>query len=290
MAKLDLERPLAADQALLHIATGTSRFVRTVGRRSQLQMAREWLAQGLDDLVPARSKANRDRLLLLRQAIVEVLGAGDGYELVGWAWIWFAKSACSGAIHPACAENWTAFLAERSSGTQRVAVIGPTDDSKPNGLRPRYELEKLVSGVFDLKLAMALGSHGQLTRPDSKSKSKVEWRSTGLEPEIRLALAKLARSRPDLLADGSPVKPYRSDRLDRFDLFVALCKVHEPLSEVQYSGATLLKCLQSLVATRRGRRLSSHPFEAPAAASLQDYVALTRSDKDWLSRVFFRRR
>ncbi|MBN8505522.1 MAG: hypothetical protein J0L58_13715 [Burkholderiales bacterium] len=290
MTRLDLALPLAADQALLHIATGTSRFVRSVRGRSQLQMARDWLALGGDGVVPTRNKANRDRLTLLRQAMSDQLGGIDGYELAGWAWFWLAKSSCPSAIHPACDENWGKFLAERSSSTQRATVTGPIDAKNPGVPRQRYELENLVRGKFDLARAMLLGNRGQLTPPQVRRQARVEWRSTGLEPEIRLALQKLAKSRPDVLTDGSLGKPYRCEVLDRFDLFVALCKVHAPLEDSRYSGATLLKCLQTLVATRRGRRPSSHPFEAPLAKALLGYVAAAKSDQDWLNRVYFPRR
>lgn len=290
MAKLNLEHPLSPDQALLHIATGTSKFVGAVDGRPKLTATREWLAEDADAPAPSTNARNRDRLKQLRAALDKVLEGGDGYNLKGWVWLWFAKSSCPAAVHPACARNWSSFLTERSAGSQGAAVVVSPEAAKKNELRQRYDLEKLANNEFDLALALLLGRLGKVTPILPASQPVAAWRSTGLEPEMRLALEKLARSRPDLLADADLGKPYRCDRLDRFDLFVALCKAHRRMADVRYSGVTLLKCLQTLVATRRGRRPSSHPFEAPNADGLFRYVKKVASHKEWLSSVYFRRR
>lgn len=288
MARLNLSQPLSSDQAALHIAAGKTRFVGAVGKRSQLNMARIWLDEGSDDLVPADDEETRVRLSQLRQAICVELGGPDGLELKGWAWVWFAKQKCATSVHPRCEENWDAFISERSSDGRPAALRVPPFAAAERQLKERYVLAELVTQQFNMELAFALCEHGRISAKRKVEPRLTKWRSTGLEPAIGQALEKLLGKRPDLIARSHGARKFETSRLDRFDLYVALCKVCPALAGQRYSGATILKCLATLVACRRGRRPNAHPFNAGEAADLNEYVSKALGDSDWAHHFGFR--
>lgn len=290
LARLDLSKPLSSDQAVLHIAAGRARFVGAVNGRSQLQMARDWLIEGSDELVPAVDAETKARLTLLREAICKAFGEPDGLELKGWAWVWFAKQRRAASVHPNCDENWEAFLRERSSDGRPAAIRVRSGVPADRGLKAQYVLARLVAQRFDMKLALDLGKWGRVTAQRKIAPRVATWRSTGLEPDVELALEKLLRKRPDLITRSDGPRKYVTVALDRFDLYVVLCRVYPALSGQRYSGATILKCLATLVACRRGRRPNAHPFKALDAVDLQHYAVQALEDGDWARYFGFRRR
>lgn len=287
MARLDLAHPLTADQALLHVATGSTRFVRSVGGSSQLAMARAWLAGGDDALLPSDLPRERNRLVRLRDALALALDSLDETQLPGWGWVWLAKDRAPDAIHPICEANWQAFVAERTSD-QPAAVLLPEDVAARSRMDTMYPLLQLVERPFDFATAINLARWGDVS-PKVPPRT-ISWRSTGLEPEVQRALDALAKARPGLLSRSKKGKAYRSDELDRFDLYVALCRVHPALSATRYSAATILRCLTTLVACRRGRRPSAHPYHAPQTDALEVYAEDALRDEDWLRYFGFRPR
>lgn len=289
VVRLNLGQPLSSDQAALHIAAGKSRFVGAVRTRSQLNMARIWLDEGSDDLVPAVDEETKVRLRKLRQAICAEFGEPDGLELRGWAWVWFAKRQCESSIHPRCEENWNAFLTERASDGRPAALTVPPFAVTERGLKERYVLAELVTQPFKMKLALDLGEYGRITAKRNVAPRLTKWRSTGLEPVIAQALEKLLGKRPDLISRSNGPRKFETPTLDRFDLYVALCKVYPGLRGQRYSGATILKCLATLVACRRGRRPNSHPCKAVDEVKLERYAVKALADSDWAHYFGFRR-
>jgi len=288
VARLDLTRPLTPDQALLHIATGNTRFVKGVRGKSQLGMAREWLSSGDDLHLPSNAPADRKRLVELRGAMSRALGDLDELELPGWAWVWLAKDRAPDSIHPTCETNWREFVTERSSVGSPATLALPGKVAAKEGMDSAHELRSLVDEPFDFGMAIKLAKWGEVS--PKAERPAAQWRSTGLEPDVQRALAALARTRPQLLWHTREGKPYRSDTLDRFDLYVALCRVHPVLLATRYSATTILKCLTTLVACKRGRRPSAHPYVAPQPEGLGTYANEALCDDDWLRYFGFRSR
>ncbi|MBL0089767.1 MAG: hypothetical protein IPP44_25040 [Ideonella sp.] len=280
MLELNLSRPLTTDQALIHIATGTCGFVRAMNGQSQLRRAREWLESGDPGLIPSPRSVDRERLRLLREAMRSHLSDLDGLEFSGVVWIWFAMQCAPDTIAPECKSNWQAYLAKMSLRDSPASIECSAALSKKWGVSGAIKLKALVRRPFEKDAAF--GGLGRVTpKPVMKSTGQ-GWRCSGLEDLLRPALNRVAKAQPGLLARDGSNKEFRSDRLDRFDLYAVLHRFNPKLDLSSYAGSSILKALTGMVAFRRGRRRSNHPHTAPNDDRLEAYASEVLVDRDWL--------